>query len=168
MVRNWLALCLVVVTAIISGCGYQLQKPLQVSAQAQPIFIEGELLLGIALKRQLAANGISTTKLLRNAGSQVKIKLIEDDIRSYSVSLDGRNAEVQRSMSASIEWKLVNKDSDTEKQLLSQTTVSAEQVQIQNPDNVSAQASEAELIAQELREQLAEKMLNVMRYRETP
>lgn len=156
------------ITILPSGCGYQLQKPLSINTAEQPVYVDGDLLLALALKRQLALNNISTSKKLSNAGSVVSVAIVDDDSRSYSISLDGRNAEVLRTMKASIEWQSVDSkktNSSDSRELLPRSVVSTEQVQIQNPDNVTAQTREAESIGKEMRETLVEKMLNLMRYR---
>jgi outer membrane lipopolysaccharide assembly protein LptE/RlpB len=162
-------LAIVLAIAVLpSGCGYQLQKPLSIENAEQPVYVDGDLLLALALKRQLALNNISTSKNPSNAGSVVSVALIDDDSRSYSISLDGRNAEVLRTMKASIEWRSVDSkktNSSDSRELLPRSVVSTEQVQIQNPDNVTAQTREAESIGKEMRETLVEKMLNLMRYR---
>lgn len=153
------------ITILPSGCGYQLQKPLSINTAEQPVYVDGDLLLALALKRQLALNNISTSKKLSNAGSVVSVAIVDDDSRSYSISLDGRNAEVLRTMKASIEWRSVDSKKTNSRELLPRSVVSTEQVQIQNPDNVTAQTREAESIGKEMRETLVQKMLNLMRYR---
>lgn len=174
LMMNLATIKLAIVLAIVilpSGCGYQLQKPLSINNAEQPVYVDGDLLLALALKRQLALNNISTSKRLSDAGSVVSVGLIDDDSRSYSISLDGRNAEVLRTMKASIEWRSVNSkktNTSDNRELLARSIVSAEQVQIQNPDNVTAQTRETESISKEMRETLAAKMLNLMRYRSQP
>lgn len=171
LIMNLATIKLAIVLAIVilpSGCGYQLQKPVSINNAEQPVYVDGDLLLALALKRQLTLNNIGTSKRLSSAGSVVSVALIDDDSRSYSISLDGRNAEVLRTMKASIEWRSVDSKktniSDS-RELLPRSVVSAEQVQIQNPDSVTAQTREAESISKEMREALVAKMLNLMRYR---
>lgn len=163
-------LSLIFISQLLLSCGYQLQKPLQIDAAAQPIYIDGDLVLVLQLKRALSANGIKTSKTLSGAGSMATVYLTEDDVRSYSISGDGRNAETLRKISASIEWLAINNGNgdsaaNEERTLLANSIVSTEMVQIQNPDNVAAQASESELQLEKMRAILAEKIINLMRYR---
>ena len=167
-------LALIALFGLLSACGYQLQKPLMLDPGSQPVYVNGNLMLAIALKRELIANDVPLSKRLADAGSIVTVDLIDDDTRSYSISLDGRNAETLRTMTASIAWgmRAANNNSeavgktenDANRLLLATRTLSVEQVQIQNSDNVAAQASEAEQITGELRDALAKKMVNLMRY----
>ncbi|MDB2410779.1 hypothetical protein N9W57_09200 [Pseudomonadales bacterium] len=149
---------------LLSACGYQLQKPLSIEADTQPIYVEGDRLIGLALKQQLRANGITLSKTASSASSIIHVSLIDSDSRSYSLSVDARDAEVLRSMTASLEWHRTT-SSSSERQILEKTTVSAEVVQVKKPDNVAAQDSESEILVNELRDRLTEKMISLIRYR---
>lgn len=149
---------------LLSACGYQLQKPLSIEADTQPIYVEGDRLIGLALKQQLRTNGITLSKTASSANSIIHVSLIDSDSRSYSLSVDARDAEVLRSMTASLEWHRTT-SSSSERQILEKTTISAEVVQVKKPDNVAAQDSESEMLVNELRDRLTEKMISLIRYR---
>ena len=166
---SWLnikATTIVVIALLLSACGYQLQKPLVVEANTQPVYVEGDRLISLALKQQLRSNGIQIAKTTSAANSVITVAVINTDNRSYSVSADARDAEILRSMTASIEWhhRAAKKNSNAQR-LLEKTFISTEVVQVKNPDNVAAQNSESETLLRELRERLAEKMINLIRYR---
>ena len=149
---------------LLSACGYQLQKPLSIEADIQPVYVEGDRLISLALKQQLRANGITLSKTASSANSIMNVSLINSDSRSYSLSIDARDAEVLRSMTASLEWHRTTSNS-SERQILEKATVSAEVVQVNNPDNFAAQDSESEILVNELRDRLTEKMISLIRYR---
>ena len=150
---------------LLTACGYQLQKPIAVDDNTQPVYVEGDRLLSIALKQQLRSNGITLASNASSANSIITVALIDNDSRSYSVSIDARDAEALRSMVASIEWHRIATSENDDRILIPKTAVDAEVVQIQNPDNVAAQNSEGEILVRELRERLVEKMISLIRYR---
>ena len=150
---------------LLTACGYQLQKPIAVDDNTQPVYVEGDRLLSIALKQQLRSNGITLANNASSANSIITVALIDNDSRSYSVSIDARDAEALRSMVASIEWHRIATSENDDRILIPKTAVDAEVVQIQNPDNVAAQNSEGEILVRELRERLVEKMISLIRYR---
>ena len=155
----------VFIALLLSACGYQLQKPLSLEASTQPVYVEGDRLISLALKQQLRSNGIQITEKSSAASSVITVSLIDNDIRSYSISIDARDAETLRSMTAAIEWRYRANKNKSHGQLLEKSLVSAEVVQVKNPDNVAAQSSENEILMRELRERLIEKMISLIRYR---
>jgi len=160
------ATLIVFIALLLSACGYQLQKPLVVEANIQPVYIEGDRLISLALKQKLRSHDIQIAKNLSAANSVISVAVIDIDSRSYSISVDARDAEVLRSMTASIAWRhRVAKNNSNEQRLLEKSLVSAEVVQVKNPDNVAAQSSEQEMLLRELRERLAEQMISLIRYR---
>lgn len=155
----------VCIAILLSACGYQLQKPLSLAASTQPIYIEGDRRISLALKQQLRSNGIEIAEKSSAASSVITVSLIDNDRRSYSISVDARDAETLRSMTAAIEWRYRANKNNSSRQLLKKSLVSAEVVQVKNPDNVAAQSSESEILMRELRERLVEKMISLIRYR---
>jgi len=131
----------------------------------QPVYVDGDRLLSLALKQQLRSNGIALVSNASSANSIITVALVDNDSRSYSVSVDARDAEALRSMAASIEWHRIATSESSDRTLIQKTIVDAEVVQIQNPDNVAAQNSEGEILVRELRERLVEKMISLIRYR---
>jgi len=167
-VKNRLTIKVTIIATImllLTACGYQLQKPIAVDDNTQPVYVEGDRLLSIALKQQLRSNGITLASNASSANSIITVALIDNDSRSYSVSIDARDAEALRSMVASIEWHRIATSENDDRTLIPKTAVDAEVVQIQNPDNVAAQNSEGEILVRELRERLVEKMISLIRYR---
>jgi len=167
-VNNRFTIKATIIAAIIlllTACGYQLQKPIAVDDNTQPVYVEGDRLLSLALKQQLRSNGIALVSNASSASSIITVALIDNDSRSYSVSVDARDAEALRSMAASIEWHRIATSESSDRTLIQKTIVDAEVVQIQNPDNVAAQNSEGEILVRELRERLVEKMISLIRYR---
>ena len=166
--KNRLTIKVIIIATImllLTACGYQLQKPIAVDDNTQPVYVEGDRLLSIALKQQLRSNGITLANNASSANSIITVALIDNDSRSYSVSIDARDAEALRSMVASIEWHRIATSENDDRTLIPKTAVDAEVVQIQNPDNVAAQNSEGEILVRELRERLVEKMISLIRYR---
>ena len=130
----------------------------------QPVYVDGDRLLSLALKQQLRSNGIALVSNASSANSIITVALLDNDSRSYSVSIDARDAEVLRSMEASIEWHRIAVAESSERTLIEKTVVNAEVVQTQKPENVAAQNSEGELLTRELRGRLVEKMMSLIRY----
>ena len=153
-----------VITLLLTACGYQLQKPIILDDNTQPVYVDGDRLISIALKQQLRSNSIAIVSNASSAKSIITVALIDNDSRSYSVSANARDAESLRSMAASIEWHRIAASENIERTLIQKTVVNAEVVQTQNPDNVAAQNSEGEILIRELRERLVEKMISLIRY----
>lgn len=158
------ATMIAVITLLLTACGYQLQKPIILDDNTQPVYVDGDRLISIALKQQLRSNSIAIVSNASSAKSIITVALIDNDSRSYSVSADARDAESLRSMAASIEWHRIAASENIERTLIQKTVVNAEVVQTQNPDNVAAQNSEGEILIRELRERLVEKMISLIRY----
>ena len=159
------ATLIAVITLLLTACGYQLQKPITIDDSIQPVYIDGDRLMSLALKQQLRSNGIALANNSSTANSIITVAVIDNESRSYSVSADARDAEVLRSMAASIEWHRITGGKNSNRTLIQKTKVDAEVVQIKNPDNVAAQNSEGEILVRELRERLVEKMVSLIRYR---
>ena len=159
------ATIIVVIALLLTACGYQLQKPIAMDDNTQPVYVDGDRLLSLALKQQLRSNGIALVSNASSANSIITVALVDNDSRSYSVSVDARDAEALRSMAASIEWHRIATSESSDRTLIQKTIIDAEVVQIQNPDNVAAQNSEGEILVRELRERLVEKMISLIRYR---
>ncbi|HAB55847.1 MAG TPA: hypothetical protein DCE61_05675 [Cellvibrionales bacterium] len=158
------ATIIVVIALLLTACGYQLQKPIAMDDNTQPVYVDGDRLLSLALKQQLRSNGIALVSNASSANSIITVALVDNDSRSYSVSIDARDAEVLRSMEASIEWHRIAVAESSERTLIEKTVVNAEVVQTQKPENVAAQNSEGELLTRELRGRLVEKMMSLIRY----
>ena len=158
------ATMITVITLLLTACGYQLQKPIVLDDNTQPVYVDGDRLISIALQQQLRSNSIALANNASSAKSIITVALINNKSRSYSVSADARDAESLRSMAASIEWHRIAATENSERTLIQKTVVNAEVVQIQNPDNVAAQNSEGEILVRELRERLVEKMISLIRY----
>ncbi len=166
--KNRLTIKVTIIAAImllLTACGYQLQKPIAVDDNTQPVYVDGDRLLSLALKQQLRSNGIALASNSSNANSIITVVVVDNENRSYSVSADARDAEALRSMTASIEWHRIIGGKNSNRTLIQKTIVDAEVVQIKNPDNVAAQNSEGEILVRELRERLVEKMVSLIRYR---
>ena len=158
------ATIIVVIALLLTACSYQLQKPIAMDDNTQPVYVDGDRLLSLALKQQLRSNGIALVSNASSANSIITVALVDNDSRSYSVSIDARDAEVLRSMEASIEWHRIAVAESSERTLIEKTVVNAEVVQTQKPENVAAQNSEGELLTRELRGRLVEKMMSLIRY----
>ena len=158
------ATTIAVITLLLTACGYQLQKPIALDDSTQPVYVDGDRLITIALKQQLRSNSIALASNPSSAKSIISVALVDNDSRSYSVSIDARDAEVLRSMEASIEWHRIAVAESSERTLIEKTVVNAEVVQTQKPENVAAQNSEGELLTRELRGRLVEKMMSLIRY----
>jgi outer membrane lipopolysaccharide assembly protein LptE/RlpB len=150
------------------GCGYQLQKPLVISDHRQAIFIDGDRSLALKLKKQLRSQGINVSDSLSNASSRITLAVIERNSRNLTLSADSRDAQTAHRLSVSIEWLSLRKH-DISLQpistsvILSTTSVHAELVQLQNPDNVAAQQSTKERIQQQLGDRIIAKILHIIR-----
>jgi len=168
----------------VASCGYQLQPALQLSNDFQPIYVEGELQLKTALRRALKRQSIQITDSRSLANSIVTLSNTHTESRGYSLSSDARNAEFLVIARATLQWRRSRfnserapsntepKQSDTnhtplstkDASLVPAVELSAETIQLQNPDQLNAQQQESSLVSEELRSALVEKMLRLIRY----
>ncbi|MEE3240444.1 MAG: hypothetical protein VX231_05695 [Pseudomonadota bacterium] len=159
---------LIIILFSLVGCGYQLQKPLVISDHRQAIFIDGDRLLALKLKKHLRSQGVIVSDTLSNANSRITIAVIERDSRNLTLSDDSRVGQTAHSLSVTVEWLSLQK-SDISLQpistsvILAPTSVHAELVQLQNPDNVAAQQSTKERLQQQLGDRIIAKMLHIIR-----
>ena len=160
---------LVILLFFLVGCGYQLQKPLEISDDRQAIFIDGNRLLALKLKKQLRSRGIIVSDALSNSNSRITLTVIERDSRNLTLSADGRDGQTAHRLSVSIEWLFLQK-SDIPSQpittsvILPPTNVHAELIQLQNPDNVAAQQSTKERLQQQLGDRIITEILHIIRF----
>ena len=117
------ATIIVVIALLLTACGYQLQKPIAMDDNTQPVYVDGDRLLSLALKQQLRSNGIALVSNASSANSIITVALVDNDSRSYSVSIDARDAEALRSMAASIEWHRIAVAESSERTLIEKTVV---------------------------------------------
>ena len=117
------ATIIVVIALLLTACGYQLQKPIAMDDNTQPVYVDGDRLLSLALKQQLRSNGIALVSNASSANSIITVALVDNDSRSYSVSIDARDAEALRSMAASIEWHRIALAESSERTLIQKTVV---------------------------------------------
>ena len=158
---------LIILFFCLVGCGYQLQKPLVISDHRQAIFIDGDRLLALKLKKQLRSQGIIVSDTLGNANNII-LAVIERGSRNLTLSADSRDGQTAHRLSVTIEWLSLQK-SDISSQpittsvILPPTSVHAELVQLQNPDNVAAQQSTKERLQQQLSDRIIVKILHIIR-----
>lgn len=154
----------------ITSCGYQLQPVMQFNDELQPIYVGGELQLSTALRRALKRQAIAITDSPSKAKSIVTLSNINTENRSYSLSSDGRNAELLVIAKATVQWRRKNASSSStpsnseDSTLVTATELSAESIRLLNPNQLNAQQQESTLVSDELRSALVEKVLNLMRY----
>ena len=115
------ATIIVVIALLLTACGYQLQKPIAMDDNTQPVYVDGDRLLSLALKQQLRSNGIALVSNASSANSIITVALVDNDSRSYSVSVDARDAEALRSMAASIEWHRIALSESSDRTLIQKT-----------------------------------------------
>ena len=149
----------------LAGCGYQLQRPLlastSVQANYQPVFVDAQAAWAVALQRELMANDVRVTTQRNAAASVIRLVATPQPSRSLSVSADGRDAEILRSVTASLNWHSGSRT------LLPDTDLRAEHTQVANPARRAAQQRESELIDSELMRALMAKVLQQLRYAQT-
>ncbi|MBT8150032.1 MAG: hypothetical protein KJO62_01430 [Gammaproteobacteria bacterium] len=148
----------VLLLGLVSGCGFQLQKPLVLNESWQPIFIDASGELRRALQRELLENNLSITRNRKNAGSTLALSAKPIETRSLSISFDGRDAEILRSLDTEMEWR------DANGRLLANTGLSAEQSQLASPAQRAAQQREADALDQLLRADIAKQALAILRH----
>lgn len=141
-----------------TGCGYQLQKPLVLDATLQPVYIEGDSSFKILLVRRLQAQDLALTNSPTSANSRIKITAANQEQRSASVSSDGRDAEHLSLNSVYLSWLKGNEI------IIPPTLITAEAIQIGNPEQLTAQQAESDLINTEIRNEIIDKALRLIRY----
>lgn len=150
--------CALIMVWLLSGCGYQLQKPLSIDQQLQPVYVEGPIGLTVEIKRLLISHGIAVSRKKSGASSSIYIDTIDNIDRSTSVSFDGRDAERLLLNQVAVSWRRGPQN------LIEPTIISAETVQLANPDRRASQRSESELLTKELHMELADKTLQLIRH----
>ena len=157
---------LILTLLCLAGCGYQLQKPLAISEHKQAIFIDGDRLLTLELKKYLRSQGVIVSDALSNASSHISLRVINHDSRNITLSAEGRDAQSAHRLSVSIEWLSLQKNSTSQPSksvILAPTPLHAELIQMQNPDNIAAQQSTKERTLEQLRARIIAKILNIIR-----
>lgn len=156
--------------ALLSGCGFQPVQPLTVDEARLPIFISPIESLDRALMRQLSQQQMSTHRKT-TARSTIEFKNVSFSERDFSVSSDGRNAEYEIVLEATVVWQRVkpntsstssNSGATHPKTLYLKSPLRAETTFLSNPLNPSAEAAERNRIRQLLEEQLVEQTLELM------
>ena len=159
---------LIILLFCLVGCGYHLQKPLVISDHRQAIFIDGDGLLALKLKKQLRSQGTIVSDALSDANSRITLDVIERGSRNLTLSADSRDGQKVHRLSVTIEWLSLQK-SDISSQIITTsvilppTSVHAELVQLQNPDNVAAQQSTKERLLLQLGDRIIAKILHIIR-----
>lgn len=158
---------LILILLCLASCGYQLQKPLTISDHRQAIFIDGDRLLVLNLKKQLRNQGIVISNDISNANSRIKLSIVERESRNIALSAEGRDAQSLHRLTVSIEWLSLQKINAAALPLtpiiLASTNIYAESIQLKNPDNITAQQSTHDRIQEQLSERIINKILNIIR-----
>ncbi len=155
-------LCFFGLVALLAGCGYQLQKPLAIAAEYQPVLVSGSPALATGLRRALRSEGIALTRNASDAASKMLVEDLDYDTHNLSVGSDGRNAERLQRISAQYSWTITRADAKTET-LAGPIALQREVIQLLQPGNPAAQAQETELLREELRAALVQDMLMIVR-----
>ncbi|MGB5324210.1 MAG: hypothetical protein WBN40_02135 [Pseudomonadales bacterium] len=153
------AITRVLVCAIaLAGCGYQLQKPLLLQQGWQPLFLDADINLQRVLRNELAKSNIAITRSRKQAGSVLTLRASDIAVRGISISFDGRDAELLRSIDAELAWR------DASGQALAQAQLHSEQTQLASPERRAAQQREAARLDELLREKLVQQAIALLQH----
>lgn len=142
---------------IIQSCGYQLQKPLVIDDQYQPVFVPGNNELSFALRSNLESQGITTTSSSNNAGSTAELTSNSIDARGITLAQDGLIAETQLFKSGLFKWYSSNEV------FVEQTELSSERIQTINADTPNAMKKESQTIIKNINNALARQAIQLMK-----
>ena len=157
-----LAAMLIVLTGL-SACGFELRKPAEIPLHLTPIHVEGETILRRKMHRLLAQNRITYTSDPGKASSTLYLNQVQFDSRDQSIAFDGRVAESHYLLSATARWTTRIQGKGIV-ELLPARSFTTERTLVINYDNRPAIQREQELIYAEMRENLAEQILDYLQY----
>ncbi|NNC55567.1 MAG: hypothetical protein HKO07_07590 [Pseudomonadales bacterium] len=144
--------------ALPAACGYHLQQPLSMQSSWQPIYVDASGELRRALQSELLENNLALTSKRKNAGSTLSLNAQPIKTRGLSISFDGRDAEILRSLQTQLYWR------DKKGHSLADISLYAEQSQLASPGQRAAQQREADALDQLLREDIARQVIEILRY----
>ena len=149
---------LVVVTLLISGCGFQPRgQTLSLSGVPGPVHVSGiRPYSGLQreLVRQFEAAGVGVTASAADSAAVLRIDRHSSDSRVLSV--DSRNKAVEYELEESARFSLRGVDG---RQLASEQTVRVVRIQLRPGDAILASDREAERLRADMQRELAERIV---------
>jgi LPS-assembly lipoprotein len=148
-------LACIILTLLISACGFQLRGNVALPAGVEPIYIGGlnNNQLSIELRNLLSASGIKLTSNPAQAQYSLLILAQNSDRRAATLGEGARVAEYQLIETAS--FKLLKANGQT---VLGPNQLSERKIMPNDPNKVASTAEEENLLRREMLQRLAEKI----------
>lgn len=152
---------LLIITLIISGCGWQLRNSEIVASSLGTVYLSskiGDTALTKELRRAISIYGVSIGNTKAESNYIVVIVDFRQNSRIASINSRGRVAEYQ--LNEDVDFYITNAD---DKQILSLSTASVERVYEFREEDILASSNEEKRILKEMRGEIVRQILNRLR-----
>jgi len=152
---------LLVITLIISGCGWQLRNSEIVASSLGTVYLSskiGDTALTKELRRAIGIYGVSSGNTPADSNYIVVIVDFRQNSRIASINSRGRVAEYQ--LNEDVDFYITDAD---DKQILSLSTASVERVYEFREEDILASSNEEKRILKEMRGEIVRQILNRLR-----
>ena len=152
---------LLIITLIISGCGWQLRNSEIVASSLGTVYLSskiGDTALTKELRRAIGIYGVSLGNTKAESNYIVVIVDFRQNSRIASINSRGRVAEYQ--LNEDVDFYITNAD---DKQILSLSTASVERVYEFREEDILASSNEEKRILKEMRGEIVRQILNRLR-----
>ncbi len=157
---------LLIITLIISGCGWQLRDSQIVASSIGAVYLSSSsttTALTKELRRALSTYGVPNAATKAESNYIVVIVDFRQNTRIASINSSGRVAEYQ--LNEDVDFYITDAD---DKQVLSLTTASVERVYEFREEDILASSNEEQRILTEMRSEIVRQILNRLRALPTP
>ena len=152
---------LLIITLIISGCGWQLRNSEIVASSLGTVYLSskiGDTALTKELRRAIGIYGVSSGNTTAESNYIVVIVDFRQNSRIASINSRGRVAEYQ--LNEDVDFYITDAD---DKQILSLSTASVERVYEFREEDILASSNEEKRILKEMRGEIVRQILNRLR-----
>ena len=152
---------LLIITLIISGCGWQLRNSEIVASSLGTVYLSskiGDTALTKELRRAISIYGVSIGNTKAESNYIVVIVDFRQNSRIASINSRGRVAEYQ--LNEDVDFYITDAD---DKQILSLSTASVERVYEFREEDILASSNEEKRILKEMRGEIVRQILNRLR-----
>ena len=152
---------LLIITLIISGCGWQLRNSEIVASSLGTVYLSskiGDTALTKELRRAISIYGVSIGNTKAESNYIVVLVDFRQNSRIASINSRGRVAEYQ--LNEDVDFYITDAD---DKQILSLSTASVERVYEFREEDILASSNEEKRILKEMRGEIVRQILNRLR-----
>lgn len=146
---------LLLMSILITSCGYHLKKNILISKDMQPIYLDGDRKLSLLLSRKLSINNIEVTNFPNQASTIIKINRKKEMTRTLTLDESGLTNQYSLTAECFLTWKFKNHD----EYIIMPTKLSARVIQLKDNSNILGQYSMREKLNQQLNIKIIEKAM---------